>query len=308
MGKPNVALIIPTLNAEQDICVLLDGVMKQTWQPQHILVIDSSSTDKTATLLSRYPVTVHTIPREKFDHGGTRQLALELVDADIYIYMTQDVMLAHPTTFENLIRGLLSDKKIGCAYGRQLPKHDANPLSIHGRLFNYRETSELRYYADKAQYGIKTFFNSNNLAAYRKSALQAIGGFPAKLITAEDAYVAAKMLQQGYGIYYAADAMIYHSHNLSLAQEFHRYFSIGVFHRRENWLINEFSAANAEGMRFVRSEIQFLIKQKKIQWIPLAWLSTLVKYVGYQVGRHEHWVPLKIKKNWGVNKTFWIPS
>ncbi|SRR5579883_916439 len=302
----DVALIIPTLNAEKDIPALFKSIMRQTLQPQHILIIDSTSTDNTQKFLSRYPVNIHTIPQTEFDHGGTRRLATELVDADIYIFMTQDVILANQDAFENLIKAMCNNEKIGCAYGRQLPKKEANPLSAHGRVFNYPETNALRYYEDRAQYGIKTFFNSNNLAAYRQSALRAVGGFPSKLITAEDAYVAAKMLQEGYGIYYAANAMIYHSHNLSLVQEFHRYFSVGVFHRRENWLIKEFSSANSEGLRYVRSEIEFLIKRKKIYWIPLSLLTTAVKYLAYQIGLHEHWVPLLIKKRWGVNKTFWL--
>ena len=222
------ALIIPILNASKEIPVLFDAIAKQTKQPQHILVIDSSSTDNTRELLSHYPVKVHVIPKHTFDHGGTRQLGTQLIDADIYLFLTQDAIPAHAECFENLINALLQQDTIGCAYGRQLPHADANPLSAHARQFNYPSQSSIKSYADKEKYGVKTYFNSNSFAAYKKIALQKIGGFPSTLILGEDVYVAGKMLMQGYSIHYAADACVYHSHNFNLRQEFHRYFSIGV--------------------------------------------------------------------------------
>lgn len=85
-----IALIIPIYNAASDIPFLLPAIMKQSLKPDTILFIDSSSSDNSAALLATYPVTVHTIDKSTFDHGGTRKLATELVDADIYIYLTQD--------------------------------------------------------------------------------------------------------------------------------------------------------------------------------------------------------------------------
>ncbi len=300
-----IALVIPVFNAERDIPLLFAGILQQTLQPSTILIIDSSSTDKTCDLLSPYNVLLHTIPQQEFDHGGTRRLATELVNADVYIYMTQDAYPAHPHTFEKLIENVFLDETIGCAYGRQLPKPEANPLSIHGRLFNYPEKSQTKCLSDRKNLGIKTCFNSDNLAAYKRQALQAMGGFPEKLLTGEDAYVAAKLLLHGYSIRYAAEACIYHSHNLSLRQEFHRYFSIGVFHRQEKWIINEFKSADSEGLRFIHSEIRYLLQQKKYRWIPRALMSTLVKFIAYKIGLYEPFIPVMIKKSLGVNQSFW---
>lgn len=302
---PSVALIIPVFNAEKDIPALFAGITQQTLQPDTILIIDSSSTDKTRLLLAEYNVVIHTIPQHEFDHSGTRRLGTELVDADVYILMTQDAYPANPNTFAKLVENLFLEEKIGCAYGRQLPKSEATPLSIHGRLFNYPDNSQTKYFSDRKNLGIKTCFNSDNLAAYKKEALQSVGGFPQKLLTAEDAYVAAKLLLQGYAIRYASEACIYHSHNLSLKQEFHRYFSIGVFHRQEKWIINEFSAADSEGLRFIRSEMRYLLQQKKYLEIPKAFASTVVKLIGYKIGLYESFIPIMFKKSFGVNQSFW---
>lgn len=305
---PSVALIIPIYNAEQDIPKLLPAIMSQSLQPDHILVIDSSSTDRSRQLLAPFPVKIHTIEKQHFDHGGTRKLATQLIDADIYIYLTQDAIPADNNAFKNLLATLLSDEKIACAYGRQLPKSDATPVSAHLRLFNYPLMTQIKSYKDRHLYGIKTCFNSDSFAAYKKFPLAAIGNFPDHLITGEDAYVAAKLLKNGYSIAYAANATVLHSHNLSLREEFHRYFSIGVFHGQENWILQDFSSATGEGIRFVKSEIKYLLSHKKLHWLPKAFGSTFVKYVAYHLGLHEKKIPYFIKMRLGINKSFWLKN
>lgn len=303
-----IALIILTYNAEQDIPALFAGVMQQTLTPDTILVIDSSSKDKTQALLSNYLVNIHTIPQSEFDHGGTRKLATELVDADIYIYLTQDAIPANENAFKEIVATMLREKNVACAYGRQLPKHEATPISAHSRLFNYPAKSQIRSYSDRARYGIKTCFSSDSFAAYKKIPLQEIGNFPANLISSEDAYVAGKLLKQGYAIAYVADALVYHSHNLSIAQEFHRYFSIGVFHGRENWILKDFASATGEGFRFVKSELKYLWQHHHYTSIPRAFVLTIAKLVAYKLGLYEQYIPLHVKKKLGVNKSFWLKS
>lgn len=61
-----------------------------------------------------------------FNHGGTRQMGIEMYpDTDIFIFLTQDAILKDEFTIERLIRAF-DDKQIGCAYGRQLPHKEAN--------------------------------------------------------------------------------------------------------------------------------------------------------------------------------------
>jgi rhamnosyltransferase len=300
-----IALIIPTYQAEKDIPFLFEGILQQTQQPDVILVIDSSSTDRTPALLATLPVRVHTIKQSEFDHGGTRKLGVLLVEADIYIFLTQDAVPADAHTFERLIHAFNQDEKIACVYGRQLPKHDATPLSAHARFYNYPAHSYIRSDEDRKHHGIKTCFNSNSFAAYKREPLKEIGYFPEHLMISEDMFVTAKLLQHGYKVSYASDSTVFHSHNFTLIQEFHRYFSIGVFHHRANWIVEHFDSPTREGLRFIQSEMRFLIQQKKWGWIPRAWLSTVIKYVGYQIGLHEQYVPYAIKKHLGINKAFW---
>ncbi len=282
---PSLALIILTWNAGRYIPALFARIAEQTRQPDHILVIDSSSTDNTVELLQQYSVRIHRIPQKEFNHGGTRQLATQLVDASAYLFMTQDAIPASAHTFEKLLQGLYTADDIGCAYGRQLPAADANPLGAHLRLFNYPAESYLRTYQDTPRFGIKTCFNSNSFSAYKKFALHTIGGFPAKISLGEDVYAAAKMLSSGFKIAYCADATVNHSHNFSLKQEFQRYVAIGQFHQQEHWILNQFNSPDKEGFKYILSEVRYLCSTKNYNWLPRAFLSWVIKFAGYKIGR-----------------------
>ena len=72
----NCGLIIPTLNAGAQFRTLLEQLTAQTL-PTQKLIVDSESTDGTAELAKNFGVEVLTIPRRTFNHGATRQFALE---------------------------------------------------------------------------------------------------------------------------------------------------------------------------------------------------------------------------------------
>jgi rhamnosyltransferase len=156
---------------------------------------------------------------------------------------------------------------------------------------------------DAGEFGLKTAFISNSFAAYRISSLTEVGGFPNNVIFGEDMYVAAKMLKAGYKIAYAADACVYHSHGYSLWQEMKRYFDMGVFHAREPWIRQELGGAEGEGVKFVVSEIKYLLRNAFWR-IPEALLRTLVRYSGFRLGLVEKRLPIWLKKWLAMNKAY----
>lgn len=303
----SVGLILPTLNAGPAFHRWIEAYSSQTVKPQYVLVIDSASEDETAALASQAGFMVHYIDRFAFDHGGTRQVGIELLsDADLLIFMTQDAVLAGPDALEHLIK-VFQEPTVGLAYGRQLPHPDAGPIGAHARLFNYPEQSEVRSQQDIALRGFKAAFNSDSFACYRRTALEQVGGFPRNIIFGEDSYVAAKMLLSGWKVAYVAEAQVYHSHDYTLRQEFERYFDIGVFHARERWLLEAFGRAEGEGLKFLRSELVYLL-QKAPQKIPSALLRTLLKYVAYRLGRLEAFLPNGLKQHLAMNKKYFRKS
>jgi rhamnosyltransferase len=217
--------------------------------------------------------------------------------------MTQDALLADARAVQALVAAF-DDPTVACAFGRQLPHANATPLAKHARLFNYPASSRVVDLEDKTCLGLKTCFISNSFAAYRVADLLALGGFPADVILGEDMAVAAKLLMAGRRVAYVADARAYHSHNYTLLQEFKRYFDVGVFHARNPWLLQTFGTAGGEGLRFVRSELAYLLRYAPT-WIPSAMARTLAKWLGYQLGRTEAVMPLACKRWCSMHRGYW---
>lgn len=301
----NIYCIIPTYQAGADWSRAIEALKQQTEiTPEQVLIIDSSSSDDTVRLSEQAGFRVHVIASAEFNHGGTRQLAVSLLsDADVVVLLTQDAILATQDAIQKLV-SVFEDERVGCAYGRQLPHTDATFLAAHARLFNYSEQSYIRTLADVPNFGIKTAFLSNSFAAYRVSTLKEVGGFPSNLILAEDMVVAAQMLQAGYKVAYVADACVHHSHNYTPWQEFKRYFDIGVLHAREHWLLQTFGAPTGEGKRFVLSEWRYVLKQAP--WLlPLSVLNTAMKWLGYALGKKEHYLSVAVKRRMSMVRGYW---
>lgn len=299
-----VGLIVPTLNAGKLWEPWLKAFEQQTLKPDELLLIDSSSGDDTVALARGQGFEVRVIAQSEFNHGGTRQLGVKLLPmADIIVFLTQDALLAGPDAIARLLAAF-ADERVGAAYGRQLPHRHAGPIAAHARLFNYPEASHIHGLEDRARFGIKTAFISNSFAAYRRSALMQVGGFPIDTIMNEDTYVVGKMLLSGWKIAYCADAEVFHSHDYGFLDEFKRYFDIGVFHADSAWLQQTFGGASGEGLRFVVSELRYLLKHAPLL-MPSALLRTALKWLGFKLGALHRAIPETLRGCFSLHKAYW---
>ena len=299
-----ISVVVPILNAGPHLDELLPALARQGLPHDRFLVIDSESTDDSRAAFERFGATVVGIERRTFNHGGTRQRAVEMrPDADIVVMLTQDAIPQHDDAIARLVDAF-ADPAVGMAYGRQLPRTQARGIERHARLTNYPPQSETRSIEDRTRVGVKTVFCSDSFAAYRTTALAAVGGFPEDAFFAEDQLVAGRMLMNGWQIAYRGDAEVRHSHGYTMAEEFRRYFDVGVFHGRNRWLIDTFGAAEGEGLRFIRSEMTYLARHDPLQ-IPSAMVRTLAKYAGYKMGSREKKLSSAWKQRLSMQPFYW---
>ena len=302
---PQILVLVPTCNPGPKWNDFLQALHAQTLRSTRCIVIDSESSDGAVQAAQAMGIAVHNVARANFNHGTTRQQAVDLFasNADIVVFLTQDALLADPGALEKLV-SVLDDPSIGAAYGRQLPHADATPVAAHARLFNYPGKGHIRSLADVPVFGIKTCFLSNSFAAYRVTALREVGGFPSNVILGEDMHTSARMLTAGYSVAYSSQAAVYHSHNYSLLEDFCRSFDTGVFHAQQPWLIRSFGAAGREGVRFVCSEMAYLLR--KAPWrMPEAAIRTMLKALAYRLGCHYVLLPSKVRRSLSMHKGYW---
>jgi len=299
-----LALCIPTLNALGTAPALIAALRRQTRVPDEVLVIDSESDDGSLQLFESVGARVYSISRAEFNHGGTRQLAVDmLVDAEVVVFLTQDAILADCHAIEKIV-DCFADPDVAAAYGRQLPRHCAGPVEAHARLFNYPSRSRTNSLSDAEEIGLKTVFISNSFSAYRRNDLMAVGGFPSHLILGEDTYIAAKLLLAERKIAYCAEALVYHSHNYKILEEFRRYFDTGVLHAREPWIRQRFGNAEGDGLRYVKSELVYLWARGRSH-IPSALFRNAWKLIGFRLGLKEALLPQVMKRKLSMFRSYW---
>lgn len=299
-----ITVIIPVYQPDERFLRLLQSLAEQTVQFR-VMVIDSGNSEAFyQAYLRPLGAVVQHIEARMFDHGATRQMGIVMnPDADVYVFLTQDAILAAQDAISRLA-GAFANPKIGCAYGRQLPHKNAGIFAAGARAFNYPSESYIRSYGDKERYGIRTAFMSNSFAGYRREAVYQAGGFPQKTIFGEDMYLAGRMLKSGWQVAYVAEAQVYHSHEYTLPQEFKRYFDMGVFHARESWLRKEFGRAEGEGKKFVLSQLKTAARYNLLL-CGAAVAHNAVKLAGYKLGGWEKYLPQKWKLQLTMNKNYW---
>lgn len=279
-----VSLVIPTLDAESDIEGLLNRIYRQTRLPDEVIVVDSSSSDRTVDIVKMFElVRLISIERSEFNHGLTRDMALRESSGDIVCFMTQDAIPADDFYIENLIAPILSDDRVAVSSGRQLPKDDARRFEQLVREFNYGPESNIRTKVDVATMGIKAYFATDVCSAYRRSVYIELGGF-GKTDMSEDMLMAAKALNAGYSVAYAADARVYHSHNLTPAEQYRRNYAIGHF-LQSNKEIVPCNSEVGEGGRLVKSVSRQLLHEGNIQEFAAFGFDCCARLLGNRAGR-----------------------
>ena len=305
MENKTVDVIIPAYHPGKEFATLIKRLEKQSVPIHRIIVMNTEESmwNKEWEKLSD-AMEVHHLTKEEFDHGGTRARAAELSDSDVMVFMTQDAMPADRELLAELLKALDQEENIAAAYARQLPNAECSFVERYTRAFNYPDTSLVKTKADLDKYGIKTFFCSNVCAAYKKEIYEKQGGFVRRTIFNEDMIYAGGLIQAGYGIAYAAEAKVIHSHNYNCMQQFHRNFDLGVS-QAEHPEIFEGVPSEGEGMRLVKKTLSHLVRSEKIWLIPGFVMQCAGKYAGYLAGKNFRRLPKKFVLWCTMSPNYW---
>lgn len=304
-----VDVIIPVYKPESGFLTLIEKLQVQTVPVGRIILMNTEQKylDRLlyGTTLERehHNITVKHLSKREFDHGRTRNQGVKLSDADVFLMMTQDAIPADEYLVERLLEALRGEK-VAAAYARQLPGRDSSEAERYTRQFNYPEEPRVKTKADLSELGVKTFFCSNVCAAYRRDIFDSLGGFVKRAIFNEDMLYAAKAVEAGYGIAYAAQARVYHSHNYTYRQQFHRNFDLGVSQADHPEVFAKYPS-ESEGIRLVKSTVAHLREKRMYSKIPDVIIQSGFKYMGYLLGKQYRRLPGRLVAAFSSNKEYW---
>ena len=301
-------IICPTYNAGVLWEQWIKAVKSQKNVEFQVLIIDSCSKDETVIKSKEAGFEILEIPQEEFNHAGTRnraaKYAIKNFNTNFLVFLTQDAILSSDTSLASILEDFKKED-IAAVCGRQQPHEDADPVAKHSRAFNYLSVSKINSKEDIDRIGLKAAYMSNSFAAYRSTSFFYIGGFPEGLIFGEDMFLAAKFLLAGFKTSYNAEAVVSHSHNYTLNEEFRRYFDIGVFHSSQPFLLENFGKPTGEGFKFALSEFKYCLRKGNLFWGVNSIMRTGLKFVGYKLGKSHAKFPNSLCKTLSMDKNYW---
>lgn len=278
----NIDIICPLYNAEKDIESLHKSLLKQkNVEINKIRYVLTDGKDNTEKILKDLNINYKKIKKASFSHSLTREKETFESDADILVFITQDVKIIRDDWLYYLTKDII-DGQVDACYSRQLC--DNNTIEKYTRESNYPENSRIVSQKDIDKLGLKTFFFSDASSAIKRETFVNLNGYDNKnLIISEDMYIAYKLITNGYKIKYCADSEVIHSHEFTLKQYYNRYKDTGKFFR-ENSYLNNYKVNQAGGSLAI-----YVLKRA---WQDKNW-SVLIRYIpnmaarfiGMQVGK-----------------------
>lgn len=306
-----VEAVILTYKPDEKLKMIVTRLFAQSVKPDRILIMNTVDGDRTYESLEEVRkmdgVIVADVEKEEFDHGATRDKAMEMCGDSRYVmFLTQDALPKNKLLVENLLMALEADADLNAvAYAKQEPEKGCNIIERYTRSFNYTDEphSGLEMAAETNN-SIKSIFCSDVCAMYNRKLYDEVGGFPPGAIFNEDMVFAGKALKADKDVIYEPGAVVIHSHNYTGMQYFRRYFDLGVSHREFSYILKDYHSED-EGIKLVINTAGYLCRRKAyIMIIPLIYHSGC-KFIGYHLGKMYKRLPENIIKKCTMNKEYW---
>lgn len=237
--KSEFSIVIPTYNGEKTVGKLLEKLshIPKDYSTE-IIVIDSSSTDKTPHIVRKFQTKIPNIrffiiKKEDFNHGGTRNMGVRLAKGKYVCFFSQDAIPLNYDFLKYFAEDFSLDKKVVAVFGKQVPYSDTPFMP---RLEALRRFSELDSFTDKkgrlVYEAINPFFKIdkskkliwyslfNTFSCYRRGFLLAN---PFKRVSyGEDLLMGKQILALNKIKIYDSRTKVLHSHNFGLFEYFKR--------------------------------------------------------------------------------------
>src|SRR3712207_742761 len=197
---PRISVVVCSFNGGRTIRECLEGLLKLEYPDYEVIVVDDGSTDAAAKIASEYDFRL--ISTEHRGLSNARNTGMEAATGEIVAYLDDD---AHPDPhwLTYLAARFLSSEYAGVG-GPNIPPPDDGPIAdcvadapggpVHV-LLSDQEAEHIP---------------GCNMA-FRKSCLQAVGGFDAQFhVAGDDADLCWRLRQRGYRLGFDPAAMVWH--------------------------------------------------------------------------------------------------
>jgi len=184
----HISVIVPTLNEEENIQVLLESIDQQPSVDFETLVIDGGSRDGTCKIAEQHNARVVLLP----GHGEfiSRNIAAKMAKGDLLLFTCADIIFPKDV-FQRIIEKFDDNPQLIALSG---PGHPFD-APLLGKV-EYAAYDLFRYVLAKLPRPLKRFSTSTNFLVVRKDYFGRTGGFLTDDINA-DGLMGRKLLKMG---------------------------------------------------------------------------------------------------------------
>ena len=277
-----IDIICPLYNAKKYIENLHQSLeMQKDVNIDKIRYVITNTNDNIEEILDKYNCAYSKIEKKDFSHSLVREKEAYKSDADIIVFITQDVIIKDEKWLYNLVKGI-ENGECEAAFSRQLCLN--NTIEKYTREKNYPENSYIASKNDLEKLGLRTFFFSDASSAIKRDIFVKLKGYDAKKLPInEDMYFAYKLIMNDYRIKYEADSEVIHSHKFTLKQLYRRYYDTGKFFKQNSYL--DKYGTNGTGAGLAKYILKRAIKDKNIKVLIEFIPNMSARFIGMKVGK-----------------------
>ncbi|HSB28589.1 MAG TPA: glycosyltransferase [Pyrinomonadaceae bacterium] len=288
-----VSVIVPVRDEEESIRGLLDGLLDQTRLPDEIIITDGGSVDTTTQIIEEYiqkGAPVRLIRAGVALPGRGRNLAAAEARSEWLGFIDAGIRPARDW-LEALIKRAGQDESIDMIYGSWEPITDSF----------FKECAAIAYVPPPTtRNGTLVRPRSIASALLRRSAWEAVKGFPEHLRSGEDLVFMDRVEAAGFHFVHEPSANVYWDLKPTLVSTFQRFLvysrnniRAGLWRRWQATILTRY-------LLIVLLFIGVLFIDPNYLWVPFAfWLAMLAARAAVSIRRNRFCYPASLWRNLG---------
>ena len=210
--RPNISIIIRCYNEDKHIGRLLSGIFSQNRNDIEVILVDSGSDDATLAIASHYPVNIVRIEPEYFSFGYSLNRGCEKATGEFLVFASAHVYPLYRDWLDRLLQPF-ENEKVVLTYGKQRGNSDTK--YSEQQIFH-------KWFPDSSNLKQNSPFCNNANAAIRRIVWEK-EKYNEDLTGLEDLDWAKRIMTNGYGLSYVAEAEVIHVHEETIIGIFNRY-------------------------------------------------------------------------------------
>jgi GT2 family glycosyltransferase len=224
--NPLVSIVTINYNSTQVTCELLNSLRSSNYKNFEVIVVDNASKEDPVDMVRKnWPLAKVIVSDKNLGFSGGNNLGIREAKGDFIFFINNDTEIT-PDLIEQLLKPFFEDSSVGIVCPKIKFFYQPDTIQYAGfnkfNLLTGRTTAVGGHEKDSDAYNTSGYTNGAHGAAMMvaRKAIEKVGMLSESyFLYYEEWDWSFKMINQGFNIYYQAQAVIYHKESVSTGKE-----------------------------------------------------------------------------------------